>query len=140
MLVTVFWGAVLWVLYAYLLYPLILSLMSASKRAVRHVAPETCPQGSLVLAAHNVETVLGEKLENSLALDYPPDRIQIIVVSDGSTDATEAIATSYANRGVVLHQVEERGGKTQAQNEAVRLSQSELIVFSDANSIYTGRR
>ena len=139
MLVTVFWGAILWVLYAYLLYPLILTLMSAGKRAVRHDAPETCPQVSLVIAAHNEEAVLGEKLENSLALDYPPDRIQIIVVSDGSTDATEAIAASYANRGVVLHQVEERGGKTQAQNEAVRLSQGELIVFSDANSMYDGQ-
>ena len=118
MLVTVFWGAILWVLYAYLLYPLILSLMSAGKRAVRHDAPETWPQVSLVIAAHNEEAVLGEKLENSLALDYPPDRIQIIVASDGSTDATEAIATSYANRGVVLHQVEERGGKTQAQRRS----------------------
>jgi len=136
MLVTVFWGAVLWVLYAYLLYPLILSLMSASKRAVRHVAPETWPQVSLVIAAHNEEAVLGEKLENSLALDYPPDRIQIIVASDGSTDATEAIAASYADCGVVLHQVEQRGGKTQAQNEAVRLAQGEFIVFSDANSMY----
>ena len=136
MLVTVFWGAVLWVLYAYLLYPLILSLMSASKRAVRHVAPETWPHVSLVIAAHNEEAVLGEKLENSLALDYPPDRIQIIVASDGSTDATEVIAASYADRGVVLHQVEQRGGKTQAQNEAVRLAQGEFIVFSDANSMY----
>ncbi len=139
MLVTVFWGAILWVLYAYLLYPLILSLMSAGKRAVRHGAPKTWPQVSLVIAAHNEEAVLGEKLENSLALDYPPDRMQIIVASDGSTDATEAIAASYANRGVVLHQVEERGGKTQAQNEAVALSQSQFIVFSDANSIYDGQ-
>ena len=98
MLVTVFWGAVLWVLYAYLLYPLILSLMSASKRAVRHVAPETWPHVSLVIAAHNEEAVLGEKLENSLALDYPPDRIQIIVASDGSTDATEAIAATTDHR------------------------------------------
>jgi len=136
MLVTVFWGAVLWVLYAYLLYPLMLLLMSAGKRAVRHGAPETWPQVSLVIAAHNEEAVLGEKLENSLALDYPLDRIQIIVASDGSTDTTEAIAASYADRGVVLHQVKERGGKTQAQNEAVRLAQGEFIVFSDANSMY----
>ena len=136
MLVTVFWGAVLWVLYAYLLYPLILLLMSAGKRTVRHGAPETWPQVSLVIAAHNEEAVLGEKLENSLALDYPPDLIQIIVASDGSTDATEAIAASYADRGVVLHQVKERGGKTQAQNEAVRLARGEFIVFSDANSMY----
>lgn len=136
MLVTVFWGAVLWVLYAYLLYPIILSLMSAGKRAMRHSTPETWPQVSLIIAAHNEEAVLVEKLDNSLVLDYPPDRIQIIVASDGSTDATEAIAASYADRGVLLHQVEERGGKTQAQNEAVRLAQGEFIVFSDANSMY----
>ena len=69
MLVTVFWGSVLWVLYTYLLYPLILLLMSAGKRAARHDAPETWPQVSLVIAAHNEEAVLREKLENSLALD-----------------------------------------------------------------------
>ena len=136
MLVTVFWGSVLWVLYTYVLYPLILLLMSAGKRAVRHNAPETWPQVSLVIAAHNEEAVLREKLENSLALDYPPDLVQIIVASDGSTDATESIATSFADRGVVLHRVEERGGKTQAQNEAVRLAQGEFLVFSDANSMY----
>lgn len=136
MLVTVFWGSVLWVLYTYVLYPLILLLMSAGKRAVRHNAPETWPQVSLVIAAHNEEAVLREKLENSLALDYPPDRVQIIVASDGSTDATESIAAAFEGRGVVLHRVEERGGKTQAQNEAVCLAQGEFLVFSDANSIY----
>ena len=106
---------------------------------MRHSTPETWPQVSLIIAAHNEEAVLVEKLDNSLVLDYPPDRIQIIVASDGSTDATEAIAASYADRGVLLHQVEERGGKTQAQNEAVRLAQGEFIVFSDAPSclLYT---
>lgn len=136
MLVIIFWIAVLWVLYTYLLYPIMLLLISAGKRAVRHGVPESWPQVSLVIAAHNEEAVLEEKLENSLALDYPSDRIQIIVASDGSTDATESIAASYADRGVVLHRVEERGGKTQAQNEAVRLAQGEFLVFSDANSMY----
>lgn len=136
MLATVFWIAILWVVYAYLLYPLVLWLLSAGRGIAPCAPPEEWPFISLVIAAHNEEAVLEDKLENSLALDYPREKVQIIVASDGSTDATESIADSYGERGVVLHRVEQRGGKTQAQNEAVRLAVGEFLVFSDANSMY----
>ena len=136
MLATVFWIAILWVVYAYLLYPLVLWLLSAGRHIPPSAPPEQWPSISLIIAAHNEEAVLAEKLDNSLALDYPREKVQIIVASDGSTDATESIAASYGDRGVVLHRVEQRGGKTQAQNEAVRLAEGEFLVFSDANSMY----
>lgn len=136
MLATVFWIAILWVVYAYLLYPLVLWLLSAGRHIPPSAPPEEWPSISLIIAAHNEEAVLAEKLDNSLALDYPREKVQIIVASDGSTDATESIAASYGDRGVVLHRVEQRGGKTQAQNEAVRLAEGEFLVFSDANSMY----
>ena len=136
MLATVFWGAVLWVMYAYVLYPLLLLLLSAGRRVRDYDSPEEWPRVSLIIAAHNEEAVLKEKLDNSLALDYPREKLQIIVASDGSTDATEEIALSYGDRGVELHRVVERGGKTQAQNEAVGLASGEILVFSDANSMY----
>ena len=136
MLATVFWIAILWVVYAYLLYPLVLWLLSAGRHIPPSAPPEEWPSISLIIAAHNEEAVLAEKIDNSLALDYPREKVQIIVASDGSTDATESIAASYGDRGVVLHRVEQRGGKTQAQNEAVRLAEGEFLVFSDANSMY----
>ncbi len=136
MLTIVFCLAVLIVIYTYFLYPVLLLLLTAGKREVEYASFAEWPAISLIIAAHNEQKVLEEKLENSLALDYPQEQLEIIVASDGSTDATEDIASSFAERGVRLHRVRERGGKTQAQNEAVRLANGQFLVFSDANSIY----
>jgi cellulose synthase/poly-beta-1,6-N-acetylglucosamine synthase-like glycosyltransferase len=136
MLIIVFWAAVLLVLYAYVLYPVLLLLLTVGRRAGEYAPWDEWPSVSLIIAAHNEEAVLGEKLENSLVLEYPPSALEIIVASDGSTDATEAIAESFAARGVRLHKVLQRGGKTQAQNEAVRLASGRFLIFSDANSMY----
>jgi len=111
-------------------------LLTAGRRREDYTSFTEWPVVSLIIAAHNEEAVLREKLENSLAIDYPDKRLEIIVASDGSTDATEEIARSFFERGVRLHKVLERGGKTQAQNEAVRLASGEFLVFSDANSMY----
>jgi cellulose synthase/poly-beta-1,6-N-acetylglucosamine synthase-like glycosyltransferase len=136
MLTIFFWLAVLTVVYTYFIYPLLLLLLTAGKREVEYASFAEWPVVSLIIAAHNEEAVLREKLENSIALDYPEKQLEIIVASDGSTDATEEIVRFFAARGVRLHQVRERGGKTQAQNEAVRLASGQFLVFSDANSMY----
>ena len=136
MLTIVFRLAVLIVVYTYFLYPVLLLLLTAGKKEVEYAPFAEWPLISLIIAAHNEEAVLKEKLENSLSLDYPHERLEIIVASDGSTDATEDIVASFAERGVRLHRVRERGGKTQAQNEAVRLANGQFFVFSDANSMY----
>src|SRR4029079_4377660 len=85
---------------------------------------------------YNEERDLAQKLENTLALDYPKENLEILVTSDCSTDRTDEIARSFADRGVRLHRQEERHGKTAAQNAAVEKANGEIIVFSDATTHY----
>jgi len=90
---------------------------------------------SLIIAAFNEEAVIARKIENALALDYPRERLEIIVASDGSTDRTDQIAQSFANRGVFLLRFP-RTGKTGVQNEVAKIAKGEVLVFSDANAFY----
>jgi cellulose synthase/poly-beta-1,6-N-acetylglucosamine synthase-like glycosyltransferase len=91
---------------------------------------------TLLIAAYNEEATIAEKLENSLALDYPPDRLQILVAADGSDDHTPDIVQSFASRGVELSYSPPRHGKMAAINRARPQSRGEIVVFSDANNIY----
>lgn len=91
---------------------------------------------SVIITAYNEERDLAAKLENTLALDYPKDRLEIIVASDCSTDRTDEIAREFAGRGVRLHRQPERLGKTAAQNAAVEAARGEIILFSDATTLY----
>lgn len=134
--IAVFWLCLSAIVYTYLGYPLLLKLLSACRSSDSPVDPPLWPRLSLVIAAFNEEAVLEAKLENSLALDYPPERLEILVVSDASTDRTDSIAAGWAARGVRLLRVEGRQGKTQAQNEAVAACTGEIVVFSDANAMY----
>ena len=90
---------------------------------------EELPEVSIVIAAYNEESVLRAKLENTLAIDYPADRLDVVVVSDASTDGTDRIATDFAGRGVRLHRMPERGGKTAAQNAGVELARGIFWCF-----------
>ncbi|MBD3179257.1 MAG: glycosyltransferase [Candidatus Latescibacteria bacterium] len=135
----IFFILILLVLYAYFGYPLILALFSAAGRRKRYTGDETgetLPELTLLIAAYNEEDIIEEKILNSLELDYPADRLNLAVVSDGSTDGTDEITMKYADRGVQLIRVKGRRGKTVARNEAVERTGSEVIVFSDANAIY----
>jgi cellulose synthase/poly-beta-1,6-N-acetylglucosamine synthase-like glycosyltransferase len=121
--------------YTYAGYPLLLLLVSTIRpqRIKRHLFQ---PSVSIIITAYNEERALAAKLENTLALDYPPELLEIIVASDCSTDRTDAITRDFAGRGVRLHRQAERLGKTSAQNAAVESSRGEIIVFSDATSMY----
>ena len=136
MLITLFWTAVFLVAHTYLLYPALLWLLTLWKRPVQHSALGEWLMVSLVLAAYNEIVVIREKVENILALDYPRDRLEVIVVSDCSDDGTDEVIAEYADRGVRLYRMEERGGKTAGQNAGVRLASGDILVFSDANSMY----
>jgi cellulose synthase/poly-beta-1,6-N-acetylglucosamine synthase-like glycosyltransferase len=130
-----FWLAASALAYAYVGYPLLVWLVSyARPRAVRRAEFE--PAVSVVITAYNEERDLASKLENTLALDYPKERLEVIVASDCSSDRTDEIARSYAARGVRLHRQAERLGKTAAQNAAVELARGEVILFSDATTLY----
>ncbi|MCE2449178.1 MAG: glycosyltransferase family 2 protein [Candidatus Latescibacteria bacterium] len=136
MLVAIFWVALFLVVYTYLIYPALLWLLAAGRKMPEYAPLSEWPTASLIIAAHNEEAVLRAKLENALAMDYPAERLDIIVVSDASTDGTDRIAAEFAARGVRLHRQEVRGGKTEAQNAGVRLARGQFVAFSDANSMY----
>ena len=136
MLVAIFWAALFLVVYTYLIYPVLLWLLAAGRKMPEYAPLSEWPETSLIIAAHNEEDVLHAKLENALAMDYPAERLDIIVVSDASTDGTDRIAAEFAARGVRLHRQEVRGGKTEAQNAGVRLARGQFVAFSDANSMY----
>jgi cellulose synthase/poly-beta-1,6-N-acetylglucosamine synthase-like glycosyltransferase len=94
------------------------------------------PSVSFIIAAFNEEKVILKKILNTQNLNYPQDKIEIIIVTDGSTDATFDIANVFTNQGILTIHQPQREGKTAALNRAVAISKNEILVFSDANSIF----
>ena len=131
----VFWSSAAALFYTYAGYPLLLGLVSAF-RPQRVQRGEIEPAVSVIITAYNEERDLKTKLENTLALDYPRDLLEIIVASDCSTDRTDEITREFSAQGVRLCRQSERLGKTAAQNSAVEQARGEIILFSDATSLY----
>src|SRR3954469_8056702 len=130
-----FWAGAAALLYAYAGYPALVWLVSRVRpRAVLRGSAE--PSVTIVITAYNEERDLRAKLENTLALDYPADKLEVVVASDCSNDRTDDIAREFAPRGVRLHRQAERLGKTAAQNAAVAIARGEVILFSDATTLY----
>src|SRR3990172_3413985 len=133
-LLVLWWSAAALVLYTYLLFPALVFLRGLLGR--RPYKPgEITPRLSLIIAAHNEANTIGAKLDNILSLDYPHERLEVVVASDGSTDNTEAIVSRYARQGIKSLSLP-RQGKAPALNAAVAASTGEILVFSDANSMY----
>lgn len=117
-------------------YPLLLRLI-VRVRGPREVAKaDITPPVSLVISAFNEADVIAAKLDNALALDYPRDLLEIVVISDASTDGTDAVVESYADRGVVLRRQVARRGKTAGLNATIPSLSGDIVVFSDANAMY----
>lgn len=141
MLPMIFWACFFLVVYTYLLYPVVLFLASSTARRWGRsaVAPGggVLPSVSLVIAAHNEERYLTAKLANLAALDYPRDRLEILFVSDGSTDGTNEILGRAAQAGTItLVTLPSRGGKSNALNQAVPRAKHDVLVFSDAATLF----
>jgi cellulose synthase/poly-beta-1,6-N-acetylglucosamine synthase-like glycosyltransferase len=119
----------------YLGYPMLIFVLSRLFAFPVRQADIT-PSVSFIIAAYNEEKDLAMKIENTLALDYPREKLEIIVASDCSTDRTDEIVLGYTGLGVYLHRQNQRAGKTVAQNRAVKLSTGEILVFSDATTMY----
>lgn len=136
LLLAVLAGSSLLVAHSYIIYPLLLYALVAAGWGSDPTRTGDLPTVSLVIAAYNEEEVIAEKIENSLGIDYPDDRMEIVVFSDASTDRTDEIVRSYEDRGVALLRIDGRVGKTECQNRAVAATNGEVIVFSDANSMY----
>jgi len=128
-------AGVLFVLYTYVGYPLILWLFGLfRKRPVTAGSePGKWPSVSISVPAHNEEEQIEGLIRNLLDLDYPRDRIQILIVSDASTDRTDEIVRSFADEGVELLRIPVRGGKTGAENAATEHLRGEVIVNTDAS-------
>jgi len=127
--------AVAGIAYAYIGYPVLLWL--ASKLVPRRQSVPATDLGlTLIIAAHNEEAGIREQLEAILRLEYPHDRLQILVASDGSTDRTNEIVREFHEHGVELLEVHNRMGKTNVQNQAVLHARHPILVFSDATTRY----
>jgi biofilm PGA synthesis N-glycosyltransferase PgaC len=129
-----FWLAVGTTFYTFLGYPLLVGLAARWVGRPVHTAAIT-PTVTLLIPAYNEAPVIARKIENSLALDYPPEQLTIVVVTDGSDDETVNIVKGYADRGVRLHHRPQRRGKMEAINRVMPLLVDEIVVFSDANAM-----
>jgi cellulose synthase/poly-beta-1,6-N-acetylglucosamine synthase-like glycosyltransferase len=123
------------IFYVYIGYPL--SVAIYGRWVSRHVKKENwAPSVSILIAAYNEADCIASTIENKLHLDYPKDHLEVIVVSDGSDDGTDEIVQQYEDQGVALIRQEPRAGKTAALNKAALKARGDILVFSDANSIY----
>ncbi len=131
----IFWGSVFAIVYTWLLYPMILLLISRFKR-VEVKRGEICPSVSLIITVHNEEKVIEKKIENALALNYPRDKLEIIIASDASTDKTHELVSRYYDKGIKLYLPKERRGKSVTQNEAIATARGEIIALTDADTMF----
>ena len=134
---TLFWIASAAILYTFLGYPLLIGLLARLiPRPVRRA--DVTPSVSLIIPAFNEAEVISDKLLNSLGLDYPPDCMEVVVITDGSDDETVDIVSGFVERGVRLFHQTQRRGKAAAINRVVPLVGGAIVVFSDANTLLRG--
>lgn len=127
-----FWTSLAIVVYTIVVYPLLMWCVSRLWPR-RWEEPAEWPLVSLVIAAYNEELVIRDKIENSLSLDYPPERLEILIASGGSTDETVRIAREYESRGVRVLELPSKRGKASAVNDGTAASRGAVLCLSDAN-------
>jgi cellulose synthase/poly-beta-1,6-N-acetylglucosamine synthase-like glycosyltransferase len=131
----IFFSSLLMLFYIYLGYPVLVYLLSKlrPKQVNKGVYQ---PNVTILISAYNEERHIEETIKNKLGLNYPKDKLEIIVISDGSTDRTDDVVKKYFDHGVRLLRQEPRAGKTSALNLGVKEAEGDILIFSDANSIY----
>jgi cellulose synthase/poly-beta-1,6-N-acetylglucosamine synthase-like glycosyltransferase len=132
----IFWAALGLIVWTHLAYPLAAGL--AARLFTRKVAKRDWePTVTIVVAAHNEEAVIERRLENLLELDYPAEKVEIVVASDASDDRTDELVRAIQAREPRVRLLAcPRGGKVAAQNRAVAQSKAEVVAFSDANATW----
>src|ERR1051326_5464753 len=132
-LVLSFWVSLALLLWTHAAYPAFARLLA--RVAPRRVgAADVEPTVTVIVAAYNEESVIARRIENLLDLDYPRDKLELVVTSDASSDRTQEIALQYPGVRVIANP---RGGKIAAQDRAVRQSSGEIVAFSDANATWS---
>ncbi|MGH7491469.1 MAG: glycosyltransferase family 2 protein [bacterium] len=132
----IFWLCSFLVVYTNILYPVLLFGLSFFKSRPRKMDQSHLPTVSMLIAAHNEQEIIAEKIENCIGLDYPRDKLEIIIGSDASTDRTDEIVREHGHACVRLVSFAERRGKASVLNDLAGLARGEVLIFSDANSIY----
>jgi len=134
MIEILFWSSIIFITYTYLGYPLLLKAISLFRN--RNVQKDNVtPFLTFIITAHNEQERITGKLENTLSLDYPKDKLQIIVASDCSTDDTDTIVKTFESKGITLVRSPERRGKEYAQKLVVEQARGGILVFSDVATI-----
>lgn len=131
------WTCFALIAYAYLGYPLVIYVLSrlfGHRRCVEMPPDEQLPRLCLLVAAYNEEACIEKRILNALAMDYPVDKLEIVIATDGCTDDTAEIARRYTDRGVRVLEFAQRRGKAVALNAAVPQLTGEIVMFSDANT------
>jgi cellulose synthase/poly-beta-1,6-N-acetylglucosamine synthase-like glycosyltransferase len=131
-----FWLSFAFLVYVYFGYPLILAFLTAFKKRADTPTLASYPKVTLIISAFNEQDVIAAKLNNALELDYPRPLLQVIVVSDSSTDATDEIVSRFEPMGVLLVRQSSRLGKSSGLNLGVTHARGDILVFSDANALY----
>lgn len=122
--------------YVYIGYPLLLIVLDKLVKGKPLLTADITPMVSMVVSCYNEADVIEQKIKNCLAIDYPPQQLEIIFVSDGSDDGTDEIIKKYCNERIKLIRQEGRLGKTMGLNLALAEAVGEVVVFSDANAMY----
>jgi len=128
-----FWFLIVLILYVYFGYPLLVLILSKLRPARPVQKADITPNVSLIIPAYNEEKVMAQKIENALALEYPRQKLEIIVASDGSTDGTNEIVKTFTSAGVQLAALNSNQGKSSAQNRAVAEARGDILFFTDAD-------
>ena len=135
-MITLFWLSVTTIIWVYAGYPLVLWFVARYLRTKSVGRDDIKPWVTLIISAYNEEQVIRQKLKNSLALEYPHQLMDFVVVSDCSDDATDCIVAEFEPMGVRLMRMARRSGKTAGLNHAVTRAYGEIVIFSDANAMY----
>ena len=122
--------------YLYFGFPLLLMIFANLFNKTHKTDSSYMPTVTLIVSAYNEEKTIRSKLENCLNLNYPKDKLSILIVSDCSDDQTDSIVREYENQGIKLFKLEKRSGKTSGLNSAMKTVSTEMVIFSDANAIY----
>jgi len=136
-IIVVLFASLALVVYAYVGYPVLVWMLArvfGRERVRPEVTDADLPTLSLLIAAYNEEAEIGRRIENALELDYPADKLEIVIASDGSTDRTNEIVRGYERFGVKLLAFEKRRGKATVLNDAIPAVSGAIVMLSDANT------
>src|ERR1700693_6251384 len=123
------------IVYSYAIYPLLLALVPVRRY---EQPPESAewPSVSVLISVYNEEKHITQRIENLLTIDYPPDKLEILIGSDGSTDRTNELVRRVGDPRVQLHEFKQRSGKPGVLNRLIPQARGELLAFSDANALF----